>query len=203
MNITRPMAPGVAMNARRQGTSGPTLYIFSGLPGTGKSTLAQRLARRLGACYLRIDTVEQGLRDLCYVRVEGEGYRLCYRIARDNLLIGSDVVADSCNPIALTRDEWDEVARACNARPVNIQIVCADRDEHRRRVETRLAEIAGLQLPGWDEVLEREYHAWSVAPITIDTAGKSVDACLAELLLAVGLPPTPAAPGDERKAEEQ
>ena len=197
------MAPGVAMNVRRQGAPGPTLYIFAGLPATGKSTLAQRLACRLGACYLRIDTVEQGLRDLCHVRVEGEGYRLAYRIARDNLLIGSDVVADSCNPIAPTRAEWDEVARACHARPVNIQIVCSDCAEHRRRVETRLAEIAGLQLPGWNEVVGREYHGWSVAPIIIDTAGKSVDSCLAELLLAIGLPPTLGAPGDEPNAEDQ
>ena len=62
-------------------TASPTLYIFSGLPGTGKSTLAPRLASRLDAMYLRIDTVEQALRDVCGIRVEGEGYRLGYRLA--------------------------------------------------------------------------------------------------------------------------
>ena len=162
-----------------------TLYIFSGLPGVGKSALAQRLASRLGAVYLRIDSVEQALRDLCAVPVGGEGYRLCYRVARDNLLIGSDVVADSCNPIALTRAEWRAVAAQCGARAIDIQVVCSDRDEHRRRVETRLAEIPGLKLPGWNETVGREYHAWSEAPITVDTARKSVDSCLAELLAAI------------------
>lgn len=39
------------------------LYIFSGLPGTGKSTLAQYLAKTLGAVYLRIDTIEQAMKD--------------------------------------------------------------------------------------------------------------------------------------------
>ncbi len=36
----------------------PTLYIFSGLPGAGKTTLAKQLANQVGAFYLRIDTVE-------------------------------------------------------------------------------------------------------------------------------------------------
>lgn len=76
----------------------PTLYIFSGLPATGKSTLAELLARRLGAAYVRIDTIEQALRDLCSVDVQGEGYRLAYRVAADNLRLGISVVADSCNP---------------------------------------------------------------------------------------------------------
>ena len=174
-----------------------TLYIFSGLPGVGKSALAQRLASRLGAAYLRIDTVEQALRDLCAVPVpvEGEGYRLCYRVARDNLLIGSDVVADSCNPIALTRAEWRAVAAQCGARAIDIQVVCSNRDEHRRRVETRLAEIPRLKLPGWNEAVGREYHAWSEAPITLDTARKSVDSCLAELLLAIAWATSSAVPG--------
>jgi hypothetical protein len=72
---------------------------FCGLPGSGKSTLARAVARRYNAVYLRIDTVEQALRDLCSVDVQGEGYRLAYRIASDNLRLGHSVVADSCNPI--------------------------------------------------------------------------------------------------------
>lgn len=166
-------------------TASPTLYIFSGLPGTGKSTLAQRHASRIGAMYLRIDTVEQALRDVCGIRVEGEGYRLGYRIARDNLLIGADVVADSCNPIELTRREWQDVAATSRARAINIEIVCSDQNEHRRRVETRMADVPGLKHPSWRDIVEREYHVWSIRPITIDTAGKSVASCVDELLLGV------------------
>jgi predicted kinase len=39
------------------------LIIFGGLPGTGKTTLSRMLAERRGALYLRIDTIEQALRN--------------------------------------------------------------------------------------------------------------------------------------------
>lgn len=38
------------------------LVIFGGLPGVGKSTLARALAERLRAVYLRIDSIEAGIR---------------------------------------------------------------------------------------------------------------------------------------------
>ncbi len=88
----------------------PILFIFSGLPATGKSTLAKSISSKFSAIYLRVDTIEQGLRELCNFDAQGEGYQLSYRIATDNLNLGVNVVADSCNPIDLTRNEWEKVA---------------------------------------------------------------------------------------------
>jgi predicted kinase len=39
------------------------LIILGGLPGTGKTVIARELARQLGAVYLRIDSIEQVIRD--------------------------------------------------------------------------------------------------------------------------------------------
>lgn len=153
----------------------PILYCLAGLPGSGKSTLGQRLAAHVGAIYLRIDTIEQALRDLCAYQVEGEGYRLSYRVAADNLRLGLGVVADSCNPIALSRDEWERVARDEGAHCVHLEIVCSDPAEHRLRVETREVSVPGLRQPTWEDVVQREYHSWTRERIQIDTVGQSVE----------------------------
>jgi predicted kinase len=167
------------------GSQVPTLYIFSGLPGSGKSTLSQLLARQLTAVYLRIDTIEQGLRELCSFDVQGEGYRLAYRIASDDLRLGLSVVADSCNPIELTRREWEQVARDAQADYINIEVICSDAREHRRRAEVRVAEVSGLKLPTWSEIENREYHGWTVDRVIVDTAGRSKMECASELLSKV------------------
>ena len=159
-----------------------TLFIFAGLPGSGKSTLARQLAQARAAAYLRIDTIEQALRDLCDCQVQGEGYRLAYRVAADNLRIGRSVVADSCNPIELTRREWQQVAIDAGARWINIEVVCSDPIEHRRRVETRTVDVAGLALPTWEDVVQREYHAWTADRIVVDTAAQSPQRTVERLL---------------------
>jgi predicted kinase len=154
----------------------PTLYIFSGLPATGKTNLAKLLSQHLQAVYLRIDTIEQGLKDLCDYKVQGEGYALAHRLASENLKLGNAVVADSVNPWQLTRDEWENVAQSCEADFVNIEVICSDQDEHRSRAESRKANIAGHKLPDWQAILNRDYHAWTQERIVVDTAHQSVAA---------------------------
>jgi predicted kinase len=166
----------------------PTLYIFSGLPASGKSTLAQELARKIKATFIRIDTVEQGLRDICKYNVQGgEGYELSYLVAKDNLRVGNNVIADSVNPWELTRRGWNDTAKSVGANFVNIEVICSDQTEHKKRVETRNVGIENLKMPTWEEVLNRDYHGWSEHRILVDTAQKKIGESLDDLVRNLSL----------------
>jgi chloramphenicol 3-O-phosphotransferase len=118
------------------------LIVFAGLPGSGKSSIARGLAKQLGAVWLRIDSIEQAIRE------------------------------SAIAPPSVT-----------SAQVVEVEILCTDLDEHRRRIETRASETPGLILPDWNAVIGRDYHSWDRDHLAIDTAGRSIAACV-ELVLA-------------------
>jgi predicted kinase len=167
---------------QRPGTGvGFVLYIFGGLPGTGKSTLSSALSQQIRATYLRVDVVEQAMRD-AGVWIDGPaGYMVCYGVASQNLRLGLEVVVDTVNPIHETRLAWRNVAKSLDAPFVEIEVVCSDEYEHHQRITSRDTDIAGLTLPTWDDVTKRRYEPWDRDHIVIDTARKSIAESLAAL----------------------
>ncbi|GAC20783.1 AAA family ATPase [Paraglaciecola arctica] len=159
----------------------PVLYIFSGLPGVGKSTLATTLAKHIGATYLRVDTIEQGLRDFYLTDIYDEGYQLAFRLAKDNLKIGLSVIGDSCNSITESRTAWQQIATDLGIQFVNIEVICSDESEHQVRVETRKTSIPNLTLPTWKQVQEREYQVWENEVLKVDTANQTIQQSVSDL----------------------
>ena len=159
------------------------LIILSGLPGTGKTTLGRALAEAAGAVYIRIDSIEQALKrsSLRLDPVEDAGYAAGMALAEDNLRLGRIVIADSVNPIALTRRAWREAAERAGAAFADVEIVCSDRAEHRTRAGERVSDIDGLVQPKWADIEARDYEPWTETRILVDTAGRSAAECLAEL----------------------
>jgi len=160
--------------AERLNQSRPLLIVFGGLPGTGKTTIARELTQRLTATYLRIDTIEQRLRDEG-LAVGAAGYVIANALAAENLLIGRTVIADCVNPVAAGRNGWRETADRFAARLVEIELVCSVPATHRRRVESRVVDISGHRQPTWDEFTGRHYEPWDREHLILDTAADAVD----------------------------
>lgn len=157
------------------------LVVFGGLPGTGKTTLARALAARRGAVYLRIDEIEQAIRaaGLAGADIGPAGYIVANALAASNLANGMTVVADSVNPVPLCREYWRKTAADAGAALCEVELVCSDPDVHRRRIETRRADIPGHTLPDWQAVLARDYTPWLEPHLVIDTASHSAEEALA------------------------
>jgi predicted kinase len=134
--------------------------------------------------HVRIDAIEQALRNAGW-EVQGEGYAVAYAVAEDNLRLGRIVVADCVNPWPLTRREWRSVADRAGVRAVDVELVCSDADEHRRRIESRSADITGHRLPTGRVVGGRDYRPWDGERLVIDTARLNVEQSIRTILSAV------------------
>lgn len=112
-------------------------------------------------------------------------------MASDNLREGLSFVADCVNDIALTRGAWADVARQGAALLLNVEVICADPAEHRRRVETRLADLEGRVLPDWRAVMGRGFEPWTEPRLVLDTASLGVAEAVACIVAHIPAPQSP------------
>ena len=160
------------------------LIEFGGLPASGKSTLARRLADRTGAVLLRIDEIEAAMRrhNLTPDQTGITAYGVAHDIAASHLRRGFTVIADAVNPVIEARDGWRDLADLSDARHAVIEIVCPDPAEHRRRVETRANDVPGWTYPDWSEFEKRaaEYQPRSDDRLVVDST-RPIEACDREI----------------------
>ncbi len=69
------------------------------------------------------------------------------RVAEDNLRLGHTVIADSVNPVPVTRNAWVDVANRAGVGFAEIEIICSDPQDHRRVAEDNLRRAYGGALP--------------------------------------------------------
>ncbi|TCR60624.1 AAA family ATPase [Bosea sp. BK604] len=159
------------------------LVVLSGLPGTGKTTIGKALARRRAATYVRVDEIEHALKQGANSArdIGPEGYLVAFAIASSNLKVGNLVIGDSVNPVPESRCGWRSVATELGSPVLDVEVICSDETEHRRRVETRTADIVGFEPPTWAYVKARDYAAWTEDRLVLDTAVLNVGAAVSQI----------------------
>jgi predicted kinase len=154
---------------------GSVLVVIGGLPATGKSTIATALARRTASPYVRVDRIEQAIVAWSPLThpLGPVGYAVAHALAQEQLQLGLDVIVECVNPFAVTRDGWLGTAETAGAVLIEVEVICSDEAEHRRRVETRTSDVDGLAKPTWTAVVEREYEPWTRERLVIDSTTTS------------------------------
>jgi predicted kinase len=162
------------------------LIVFAGLPGVGKTTVSKEVARRLKAAHLRIDVVEQAiLETLPSADVGPGGYMVCGALARANLDLGTTVVIDAVNALLASRVAWRLIAERAAARLLEVELFCSDREEQRRRLESRQLDLPNHRPPSWSSVVCRPYEDWDRPRLRLDTSRLSQNEAVAEILSAI------------------
>jgi len=151
----------------------PLLVVFTGIPGTGKTTLAEQAARWLGAPLFSKDEIEATLWRSGILRDANSGwaaYELLTTLAEGQVRRGQSAILDSVATLERIRAPWRGLA-ARNATAVRIvETICSDEAVWRTRLGVRQRRI-----PGWPELtvdeavgIAERFEPWTVDRLVLD-----------------------------------
>jgi predicted kinase len=152
------------------------LIVFSGLPGTGKSTLAETMGRDLGIPVFAKDWLEAALvRNGLNPIVQSDpprsvGYELLTVLAERQLMLGQSVILDSVAGSQNIRSTWCRLSEQYAADWRVIECVCSDESVHRARLKDRRRDIPGWHELEWSEVerVKQYYLPWEGERLVLD-----------------------------------
>jgi predicted kinase len=152
------------------------LIVFSGLPGTGKSTLAEIVGEQLGFPVFAKDWLEAAmLRNGLQPTMSGKslgsvGYELLTMLAERQLRMRQSVILDSVAATQTIRDSWKDLARQYRSDWRVVECVCSEEAIHRSRLKGRERNIPGWHELDWSEIekVKEYYHPWDEGRLILD-----------------------------------
>jgi predicted kinase len=152
------------------------MILFSGLPGTGKSTLAEMIGRQLGIPvfakdWLEASLLQSGLKATMDDKLLGfAGYELLTVLAERQFTLNQSVILDSVTSTQSIRTKWHQLAKQYGAEWRVIECVCSDEDLHRSRLESRQRGIPGWHELEWADIekVKGYYPAWEEEHLVLD-----------------------------------
>lgn len=169
----------------------PLLVVMAGLPGTGKSTIAEILGGRLGGTNVSVDPIESSILQAGIAADQPTGlaaYLVAETLAEQVLSSGRSVVVDAVNAVEPARLQWRDLAERTHVSLRVIETVCSDAHLHDERLTKRVQNrslSANLIRQAVEQSVEG-YQKWDGADallprITLDTVnplGSNVESAL-------------------------
>ena len=157
-----------------------TLVVLGGLPGTGKSTLADALAADIGAAVFNKDRLEASLWRDGITADQGSwdaAEHLLTTLAGEQLRRGQSAILDTVARRADSRAAWRATAEEFGAPFRLIECVCSDQDLHRRRLDGRTRGIPGWYEVSWEDVerVRSRAEPWPEERLVLDAAAPLAD----------------------------